>query len=134
MRLNILKTKIAVGISIICFFSGCKKKSDLENQIIIKINAIDNKTKQPRANTFDTIEIKRESAGYLTKTFDKIEERVTDSSGSIKIKIDCTKGYKFLLRKKKFYGSESFGEPFNREKLKDGQEVNIEVMSLENYK
>lgn len=132
MQLNILKTKIVISIFMICFFLGCNKKSDLENQITIKITAVDNKTKLPRTKKFDTIEIREEGVKYLTKTFDKVEECVTDSTGSVKIKINRTKGYKFLVKKRGFYGSESFGEPFTKEKLKNNQEVNIEVMSLEN--
>lgn len=132
MRLNILKTGIIVGVFVICLFLGCKKESDLNKQITIKITTINNKTKQRRANMFDTIEIRKEEIGYLMKTFNQAGEYVTDSTGSVKIKIDPTKGYKFILRKKGFYGSESFGGSFNKEKLKDGQEVNVEVVSIEN--
>lgn len=132
MQLNTLKTKFAVSIFVICILTSCNKKSNLDNQITIKVTSTDNKTKQPRINAYDTIDVRIEENGYLTKSYKKVGEYVTDSTGSVTIKIDHTKGYKFLLRKKGFYGSESFGKPFSKEKLKDGQEVNIEAISLEN--
>ncbi|RMZ59392.1 hypothetical protein D1632_07045 [Chryseobacterium nematophagum] len=122
--------KIIVGFVIFFIIFGCTKKNDLENQITIKINTIDSKTKQPRINTFDTIDVRKEKRGYLTKTYAKVGEYITDSMGSVKIKIDYNEGYKFLLKKKGFYGSESFAEPYTNEKLKDGQEVNIDVFSI----
>jgi hypothetical protein len=133
MQSSILKAKIAIYISIMFFFvSSCTKKTDLENQITIKINSIDNETKQPRINVFDTIEVRKEGAGYLMKTYTKVGEYITDSTGSVKIKIDRNEGYRFMLSRKGFYGSESFAEPFTKEKLKDDQEINIEAISLEN--
>lgn len=132
MQLNILKTKFVVSIFVICVLSSCDNKSNLDTQITIKITSVNNKTKQPRINTYDTIVVRKEENGYLTKSYKKIGEYVTDSTGSVTIKIDCTKGYKFLLNKKGFYGSENFSKPFTKEKLKNNQEVNIEVIPLEN--
>lgn len=132
MQLNTLKKKLVVNVFIICIFSSCTQKSDLENQITIKITSIDSKDKQPRINMFDTIVVRKEGVGYLTKTYTKVGEYVTDSTGSIIIKINRNEGYMFLLSRMGFYGSESFAEPFTKEKLRDGQKVNIEVMHLEN--
>jgi len=133
MQSSIPKTKIILRIFIMFFLiSSCTHKSDLENQITIKITSIDSKTKQPRINMFDTIVVRKEENGYLTKIYSKVGEYITDSTGSVKIEIDQNEGYKFILRHRGFYGSESFGEPFTKEKLKDDQEVNIEVISLEN--
>ena len=131
MQSNILKTII---LYIIMFFLilSCNKKNNLDNQIIIKINSIDSETRNSRVNIFDTIEVSVEENGYLMKNFNKVGEYVTDSSGSIKIKIDSTKGYKFMLRGPNIYGSANFSEAFSKEKLKNGQEVNIEAISLEN--
>ncbi|WP_147298249.1 hypothetical protein [Flavobacterium aquicola] len=124
--------KIVISISIIALLiSNCGRKTDLENQITITITSVDSKTKQRRINTFDTIEVRKEGMGYLMRTYPKVGEYITDSMGSVKIKIDSTDGYRFMLNKKGFYGSESFAEPFTKEKLKDGQEINIEAISLE---
>lgn len=59
-------------------------------------------------------------------------EYTTDSTGSVKIMLDGTEGYNFLLRGSNIYGSAEFSEAFTKEKLKDGQEVNIEIISLDN--
>lgn len=129
MQSNTLKIKKAIFIFlIIIFISNCKGKDDLEGQITIKINSIDRATKQHRIDTFDTIEVRKEGMGYLMKTFDKIGEYVTDSTGSLKIKIDKTEKYMFLLSRRNYFGSETF----EGELLKDGQEVNIEVFPIEN--
>lgn len=134
MQLNTLKVKIIVCISIMAFLiSSCTKKPDLENQITIKINSIDSKTKQPRVNTFDTIDVRIKKFGFLTQRFVKVGEYATDSIGSVKIKIDSTEEYIFMLSSgKNIYGSAEFTEAFTKEKLKDGQEVDIEVFSIEN--
>ncbi|REG96039.1 hypothetical protein C8P67_11111 [Flavobacterium aquicola] len=132
MQSKISKMKIVISISIIALLiSNCGRKTDLENQITITITSVDSKTKQRRINTFDTIEVRKEGMGYLMRTYPKVGEYITDSMGSVKIKIDSTDGYRFMLNKKGFYGSESFAEPFTKEKLKDGQEINIEAISLE---
>ena len=111
--------------------SNCTKKTDLENQINVKINSIDGETKKRRVGAFDTVEVRMEGIGYLMKTFSKVGEYVTDSTGSVKIKVDCTKGYRFMVSGSNVYGSESFAKAFTNEKLKDCQELNIEVISLE---
>lgn len=128
MQLNILKTKIIFWVFIAALlFSNCDRKTDLENQITIKVNSIDSKTKQPRINAFDTIDVRIESIGFPVKRFPKIAEYVTDSSGSVKIKIDRTEKYHLLLGAPYIYGSEDIVG----ENLKDGQEVTIEVIHLE---
>ncbi|CAD0003393.1 hypothetical protein [Flavobacterium chungangense] len=133
MQSNILKRKIVLYILMMFFLIlSCNKKNNLENQITIKINSIDSETRKSRVNIFDTIEVSVQENGYLMKSFNKVGEYVTDSSGSIKIKIDSTKGYKFMLHGHNIYGSANFSEAFTKEKLKNGQEVNIEVISLEN--
>lgn len=129
MQSNTLKIKNATFFFfIVLLISNCKGKSDSENQISITINMIDSKTKQTRINAFDTIEVRKEGMGYLMKTFDKVEECITDTSGSVKIKIDKTEKYMFLLKRRNYFGSETFVG----ELLKDGQEVNVEVFSIEN--
>ncbi len=133
MQSNILKLKNIIGISfllisIIC----CNKNTSQENRITIKITLINKDSKQPRINSFDTIEVRKEGIGLLTKSFDKVAEYVTDSTGSIRIEVNRNEGYKFMLSRKGLYGSENFSEAFTKEKLKDGQEVNIEVFSTEN--
>lgn len=133
MQSKNLKKKIVLYISIVFFLIlSCKKKNSLENQITIKINSIDRETRKVRVNIFDTIEVSVQENGYLMKSFNKVGEYVTDSSGSIKIKIDSTKGYKFMLHGPNVYGSANFSEAFTKETLKNGQEVNIEVISFEN--
>lgn len=133
MQSKTLKKKIVLYISIVFFLIlSCNKKNSLENQITIKINSIDHESRKVRVNIFDTIEVSVQENGYLMKSFNKVGEYVTDSSGSIKIKIDSTKGYKFMLHGPNVYGSANFSEAFTKETLKNGQEVNIEVISLEN--
>ncbi len=107
--------------------SSCNRKIDLENQITIKINSIDSKTKLPRINAFDTIDVRIESIGFPTKRFPKIAEYVTDSSGSVKIKIDRTEKYLLLLGAPYIFGSEDIVG----QNLKDEQEINIEAIHLE---
>jgi hypothetical protein len=133
MQSNILKIKIVLYISTLFFLiSSCSKKSDLENQITIKINSINSETKKPRVNAFDTIEVRMQGIGYLMKTFKKVREYTTDSTGSVKIKLDSTEKYIFIVKGTNIYGSAGFTGAFTKETLKDGQEVNIEVISLEN--
>ena len=127
MQSKIHRIKSALFIFfILSLISNCKGKSELENQITVKINSIDRKTKENRINVFDTIEIRKEGVGYLMKTFDKVGEFVTDSSGSFKIKIDKTNNYLFLLKRRNYVGSETvIGES-----LKNNQEVSIEVFPI----
>lgn len=127
MQSKIHRIKSALFIFLILSLtSNCKGKSELENQITVKINSIDRKTKENRINVFDTIEIRKEGVGYLMKTFDKVGEFVTDSSGSFKIKIDKTNNYLFLLKRRNYFGSETvIGES-----LKNNQEVSIEVFPI----
>ncbi|MFM9988356.1 hypothetical protein [Flavobacterium sp.] len=129
MQSIILKTKILGYISIMFFLIlSCNKKSDLENQITIKINSIDKETKKNRLNMFDTVVVRKEGIGYLMKTFNKVGEYVTDSTGSVKIKIDSTKTYDISVLGLNVLG----GEMCYPRHLKNGQEVNIEVFSIEN--
>jgi len=107
---------------------NCKGKSDLENQITITINSIDKKTKQRRINMFDTVVVRKEGIGYLKKTFDKVGEYVTDSTGSVKIKIDSSKICDISVSGLNVLGGDMYYPGY----LKDGQEVNIEVFSIEN--
>lgn len=128
MKLNFLKMKIIFWSLITALlFINCDRKTDLDNQITIKVNSIDSKTKQPRRNLFDTIDVRIESIGFPMKQFPKIAEYVTDCSGSVKIKIDRTENYILLLGAPYVYGSEDI----IGEKLKDGQEVTIKVIHLE---
>ena len=92
------------------------------------MSSVDSKTKQLRVNTFDTIEIRIKKIGFPTWRFVNVGECLTDSSGSVKIKIDRTEEYTFLLKKRNYFGSETFAG----ESLKNGQEINMEVFSLVN--
>jgi len=127
MQLNILKVKIALSISIIFLVSSCNGKSDLKNQITVRITSIDSKTKQPRVNKFDTIDIRIKKMGYLMKRFVKVGEYTIDSMGSVTIKVDCTEENHFILSGPYIYGATEFSAG----ELKDGQKVNIEAISLE---
>lgn len=127
MQSDILKTKRVVCIFIMfLLISSCNKKNDLENQITIKINSIDSKSKQRRVNLFDTVEVRKERSGYLMKTFPVENIYIMDSMGSVKIKIDSTKLYKIFVLGYKAFGPEMYYPGH----LKDGQEVNIEVIPL----
>jgi len=131
MQSHILISKIIVCISTLFLIAGCNEKKDSENQITITVRSVDSKTKNPRINMFDTIVIRKEGIGYLTKTYTKVGEYITDSTGSVKIKVDRNEGYIFLLSRMGVYGSENFAEAFTKEKLKDGQIVNIKAIPID---
>lgn len=129
MQSKILKMGIVLCVSLVAILNlNCKGKRDLEDQITITINSIDKETKQRRINKFDTVVVRKEGIGYLTKTFDKIGEYVTDSTGSVKIKIDSSKICDISVSGLNVLGGDMYYPGY----LKDGQEVNIEVISLEN--
>lgn len=133
MRSNILKAKIMLYVFItLMLISSCTKKDNLENQITIKINSIDEKTKKRRVNLFDTIDVRITEFGVPMEKYVKVAEYITDSNGSVRIKVDSTKEYRFMIGGSNIYGSANFTKAFTKEKLKDGQEVNIEVISLDN--
>ena len=121
--------KIVSSISLLALLLlSCDKKTDLENQIIIKVNSVDQQTKQPRVNMFDTVIIKEEGNGYLTKTFSKVGEYTTDSTGVVKVKIDPSRICDISVSGLNIYG----GDMYYPGHLKDGQVINIEVRSLNN--
>tara|TARA_R110002124_G_scaffold108383_1_gene260982 strand:+ start:1513 stop:1905 length:393 start_codon:yes stop_codon:yes gene_type:complete len=129
MQSKILKISIVLYVLLVAILnSNCKGKRDLEDQITITINSIDKETKQRRINKFDSVVVRKEGIGYTTKTFDKIGEYVTDSTGSVKIKIDSSKICDISVSGLNVLGGDMYYPGY----LKDGQEVNIEVISLEN--
>ena len=126
MQSDTPKMRIVVCISILALILSCNKKSDLENQITITINSIDKESKKNRFNMFDTIEVRKEGIGYLMKTFNKVGEYVTDSTGSVKIKFDRTQKYQIRLYGVHIYGSNDIVG----ENLKNNQELNIEAFPV----
>ena len=123
MQLGNLKMNIFLFIWMLTILnSSCKRENDLENQIIVKVNSIDSKTKRHRTDSFDTIVIKMIKFGYLKKNFVQVGEYIMDSKGSVKIKLDTTKEYHISL-----YGRNIFGwVNLKVNDLKKGQEINIE--------
>lgn len=105
---------------------GC---TNYENKklIDVKINSVDRGSGKMRNNMFDTIEIRREGKGYLMKTFNEFGEYVTDSTGSVIVKIDSTKITDISVSGENVLG----GMIFYPGDLKDGDEVNIEVFLIE---
>jgi hypothetical protein len=129
MQSRILKLEIVVFASLLSLLiSNCNMKDDSKNQITITINSVDKETKQRRVNKFDTVVVRKEGIGYLMKTFDKVGQYVTDSTGSVKIRIDSSKICDISVSGLNVLG----GDMYNPGYLKDGQEVNIEVISIEN--
>lgn len=130
MQSDIFKMKVIICFSVVTLltFSCTKKTGVLENQITIKLNSIDYETKQPRINIFDTIDVRIAKFGFPMRKFVKVSEYITDSTGSVKVKLDQNEEYHFILGGKKIYGATEF----SKGELKDGQEVNIEVISTEN--
>lgn len=59
-----------------------------------------------------------------------IAQYITDSLGSVKIKIDRTEKYILILRAPYIYG----GEDLIGEELKDGQTVTIDAIHLDKKK
>jgi hypothetical protein len=119
---------ILCALPVAIVIASCKGKSDLENQITIIINSVDKKTKQNRVNMFDSIDVRVAGFGILMRNYAKVAECITDSTGSVSVKLDKNKEYKFILHGKNIYGATGF----YKGELKDGQEVNIEVISFEN--
>jgi len=129
MQLKIHKMNTILCVFLITMLTvRCAKKTNLENQITITINSIDSKTKLPRVNAFDTIDVRIAEFAIPTRKYVKVAEYITDSTGSIKVKLDCDEEYHFILRGTYIYGATEFSNG----ELKDGQEINIEVVSLEN--
>ena len=124
MQLGILKMKNILFLSSIAILGfSCKGKSDLDNQITIKINSIDSKTKQYRVDASDTIVVKMVKFGYLKKNFVTVGEYITNAKGFVNIKLDSSEEYHISL-----YGTNVFGwANFKENDLKNGQEINIEA-------
>jgi hypothetical protein len=127
-----MKKKIICISVVAMLISSCTNKGNLHNQITIKINSIDSKTKQRRVNMFDPIDVRMTKFGILTQEYIKVAEYIMDSTGSVEIKVDSNEEYRFMISGANIYGSSNFTKAFSKEKLKDGQEVNIEVISLDN--
>ena len=128
MYTNYDRRNIAIYISILgLLVSNCNKKADLENQIIITVKSIDQFTKQPRVNAFDTIEIRKGEFGYLMRKYVEVGEFITDSLGEVKINLDRSERYRFTLYGNHVFSSAEFAE----DELKNGQEVIIEVVPPE---
>jgi len=133
MQSIILKIKrTSFAIILLVLFASCNKKNDFENQITITIISVDKESKQRRVNKFDTIEVRKKKLAIFTHRYVKVEEYVTNAEGLIKIKVDSTQEYSFLIRGPFLYGSANFAEAYTKERLKDGQVVNIEVISTKN--
>jgi hypothetical protein len=128
MLSNVIKIKSATfAILLLVVFETCNQKSDFKNQITIKLNSIDSKTKQLRINKFDTIEVSKSKFGLFARRYVKVAEYVTNPNGSVKIKLDSTERYCFSIRAPYHYGTEYFTEDFTKEILKDGSIINLEV-------
>lgn len=127
-----MKKKIICISVVAMLISSCTNKTNSENQITIKINSIDVKTKQLRVNMFDTLDVRMTKSGFPTQKYVKVAEYITDSTGSVEIKCDSNEEYRFMISGPNVYGSANFTKPFTKEKLKDGQVVNIEVVTLDN--
>lgn len=129
MQSRILKLEIVLFTSLLSLLiSNCNMKDDLKNQITVTINSVDKETKQRRVNKFDTVVLRKEGIGYLMKTFDKVGQYVTDSTGSVKIRIDSSKICDISVSGLNVLG----GDMYNPGYLKDGQEINIEVVPIGN--
>ena len=129
MQSKILKISIVLcAVLVAILISSCEGKKDLKNQITIIVNSVDKDTKENRVNMFDTIEVRVARPGFPVRRFVKVAEYTTDSTGSVSVKVDKSEENHFMIGgKSKFFGSTAF----SKGDLKDGQEVNIEVISLE---
>ncbi len=128
MKSKILKiSTVLCALAVPILISSCEGKSDPENQITVTINSVDIDTKENRVNMFDTIEVRVARWGIPMRRYVEVAECITDSSGSVKVKLDRNEKYLFMLGGKNIFGSTEF----SKGELKDGQEVNLEVFSLE---
>ncbi len=119
---------IMINLLLLILFLLCDSKSNLKNQITIAINSIDKASKQRRINMFDTVEISEESGGFFKKSFKIVGEFKTDSAGSVKVKVDPNKICNMYVKGFNVSG----GTMYMSGKLKNGQELNIEVNFFKN--
>lgn len=77
---------------------------------------------------FDTVEISEENGGFLKKKFKVKGKYLTDSSGSVAVKIDPAKICDIYVKGL----SASGGTMFMSGRLIDRQEVTIELISYKN--
>ena len=126
MNPKFLKLNILLCISFLAsLFLNCNSKNTLDNEITITIKSIDKESLQPRINKFDTVEVRKEGIGILKKTFNKVGEYVTDSTASVKIKIDTTKIYDISVSGLNASG----GNMYYPGHLKDNQEIDIQIIT-----
>ena len=78
---------------------------------------------------FDTVEVRKEGFGWLMKTFNVVGVYRTDSTGSVKIKIDSTKIIEISVKGLHELGGDMYYPGY----LKNNQEVDIEVRSYKEY-
>ena len=128
MQSRILKiSTFLCALAVAILISSCEGKSDPEGQITVTINSVDKNTGQNRVNMFDTIEVRVERFGFPKKKYVKVAEYTTDSTGSVKVKLDKSEENHFILHGNMIYGATEFSEG----ELKDGQKVDMEVISLD---
>lgn len=120
MLLECFKIKINIYfLLLVLLSSNCKNNSSLDNKINVTIKSKDSKTKKVRKNKSDTIQIRMVKFGFLKKNFVTVGEYVTDSLGTVKVKLNPTEKYHISL-----YGKNVFGwADFNENVLEDGQTI-----------
>jgi len=80
---------------------------------------------------FDTIEVVVARFGIIKKRFVKVAEYITDSTGSVSVKVDKTDENHFEIRGNYIDGIYVTGSTvFSEGSLKDGKKVNLEVDSV----
>jgi len=119
MKVISLKKYLFILTLILSFlFLSCKK----ENQIIVTLKSVENKTRQPRINTFDKIEIRKAKFGFI-KGYEIVGEFKTDSLGYLKVKLEKNEEYWAILKCKNMNGWAFFDKNW----LNKSQEIIIEA-------
>jgi hypothetical protein len=130
MHSKILKiSTVSCALLVAILISSCEGKKDLANQITVTINSVDEYTRENRVNMFDTIEVREARIGFPVRRYVKVAEYITDSTGSVKVKLYKNEEYLFMLSGK---GKTDGSLWFSKEDLSDGENVKIEAKSFEN--
>lgn len=125
MLYKILSTKKLHNYTCLCLsvlFFNCSTKEDIS----VTICSIDENTNLNRINKFDSVLVMVEDKGFLTKTFKEVGKYVTDSLGSVTIKIDNSKIYDFSIFSKDKYGADMYPADY----FKNLDTVKIKINSI----
>lgn len=116
-----MANKIIIYIFFCFLLIGCSS-SENNDQIKVTVKVIDSETRQPRVN--DTVTIRQAKWG-IPRRYVEVGQYVTDSLGSITLRINKVNRYSFETDGPNFaFGSDEYGEG----ELKNNQQIVIKVV------